>query len=540
MMPLVLASAASAALLAAAAAGFRAAVRRVHPGGFPSAFRWLLFGLGAVFAAGIWWGVPWAGWAADELPPWLVLDGVDRHFSGGWFDKYPPLQYYLDAILYAPFLIARAAAGVDLGSQAALGLLQLAIRALSLAMGLGAVVGIYVAADDLYGAPGALAAAAVAGVTLPFVYYAKLANVDVPYLFWFAWSMVFYARTIRQGGTANAVWFGLTAALAVETKDQAYGFYVLPFLHALAVRRRPVVVAIGAGIATFLVVSNVVLNPSGFVAHVRALTDVGSDLRFELPGTRLSRQVTIWRLSAVSAVFSMTWIGVIAAAAGLADEIRRRRYWWLVLPIVSYYLFFLSTITSVFDRYLLGDFLVMAIAAGGWLGSVVAASPTQRRLRTALVAAALAVMAWYGASIDLLMIKDSRYPAARWLHEHAAPGARVALLGPRAYLPIVEPAHLLRGVPPPAAIAPADLPEFVVVNAEVMRRPSMAAVDREWWTWISSGRSPYVPVRTFTTRPAASLLSYFSTFTNGVEDEYTNLDKVAPPIVVYARTAVGR
>ena len=536
MVPLVLPLVCSAALLAAAAAAFRRAVLRLHPQPFAPAFPWLLLALAAIFVTGIWWGVPWAGWAADELPPWLILDAIDRHFAGGWFDKYPPLQYDLNALAYAPFVVARAA-GVDLGTTAALFVLQLVIRFVSVAMALGAIVAIYVVTDDLYGPTGALAAAAFAGVTLPFVYYAKLANVDVPYLFWLAWSLVFYARTIREGGTTNAVLFGLTAALAVETKDQAYGFYVLPFVHALILRRRPVLIGIVTGIATFLVVSNVILNPSGFAAHVHALTDVGSDLRFELPGTRLSRQVTIWRLSAVSTVFSMTWIGVIAAAAGFASEIRRRRYWWLVLPIVSYYLFFLSTITSVFDRYLLGDFLVLSIVAGGWCGTVIDASPVRRRLRIALVSAAVAVMAWYGASIDLMLIKDSRYPAALWLHDHAAPGARVALLGPRAYLPIVEPAHLLRSVPPPASTAAVDLPDFVVVNAQVMRRPSLAAIDREWWAWLSSGQSPFVPVRTFTTRPRAALLSYFPTFTNGVEDEYTNLDKVAPPIVIYARAA---
>jgi hypothetical protein len=234
----------------------------------------------------------------------------------------------------------------------------------------------------------------------------------------------------------------------------------------------------------------------------------------------------------------MTWLGVAAAAAGLATEIWKRRYWWLVLPIVSYYLFFLSTITSVFDRYLLGDYMILAIAAGGWMGGVVDVRPGGRPLRLAIAAAAVAVMAWYGASIDLVMMNESRYPAARWINEHTAPGTRVALLGPRAYLPIVDPSRVQRALAVPAAMAPADLPDFVVANAQVMRRNSMAPVDREWWSWLTGGGAPYRLVRTFSTRPKASLLSYTTTFTNGVEDSYTNLDKVAPPIVIYQRTTV--
>lgn len=507
---------------------------------FSPAMRWTLGGLAAIYVVGIWWGVPWAGWAADELPPWVILDAIDKHFSGGWHDKYPPMQYYLNAILYAPILVAARIAGVDLAGSGAQITMLLVSRALSVAMGLGAICGIYVAADDLYGATAGVFAALIAGVTLPFVYYAKVANVDVPYLFWMAWSIVFYARTIREGGTANAVLFAVTAATAVETKDQAFAFYILPFLHALVVRRRETAIAIAAGVLTFAVESNVLFNPRGFVDHVRTLADVGSDLRFEVPGARLTRQATIWRLSFVSTVFSMTWIGVVAAAAGLFDEIRRRRYWWLALPILSYYVFFLSTITSVFDRYLLGDYMILAVAAGGWIGSAVAARPDARRLRLGLAGLAVATMAWYGASIDLVMMNESRYPAARWLNDHTPPGARVALIGPRAYLPLVDPSRVERGLTAPSAMSPAELPDFVVANAQVMRRNSMAAVDREWWTWLTRGGAPYRLVRTFTTRPRASLLSYTDTFTNGVEDSYTNLDKVGPPIVVYQRIDMNR
>ena len=70
----------------------------------------LLLLLGASLALnlyGISWGLPSVqGWAMDELLPAQVLEGMSRHFSGGWYDKYPPFHYYLLAAAYAPVLRA--------------------------------------------------------------------------------------------------------------------------------------------------------------------------------------------------------------------------------------------------------------------------------------------------------------------------------------------------------------------------------------------------------------------------------------------------
>src|SRR5204863_7092455 len=65
---------------------------------------------------------------------------------------------------------------------------------------------------------------------LPLAYYAKTANLDVPYLFWVTASWLFYMRAIRTGSATSACLFAATGAAAIATKDQAYGFYVLPAL----------------------------------------------------------------------------------------------------------------------------------------------------------------------------------------------------------------------------------------------------------------------------------------------------------------------
>ncbi|HEX9366390.1 MAG TPA: glycosyltransferase family 39 protein, partial [Vicinamibacterales bacterium] len=448
-----------------------ASARPLHP-----AMRVVLPLLGVIYVAGIWWGVPWRGWAPDEIPPSVFLDAIDRHFAHGWHDKYPPVHFYLNAALYLPFVVAARAGRLDLTTNAVQIVLLLVSRALSLLMAIGSIVALYIVADDLYGPPGSVFAAAIGGVTLPFVYYAKLANVDVPYLFWFAWSMVFYVRLIRRERTVDAFLFALTAVTAVETKDQAYGFYVLPMLHVAFTRRRTLPVTLATGLAAFVLESNVLFNPSGFVEHVRAVAGVGGDLNRQPDASVGARLLTLARLTSINLGWSMTWPGVLAAIAGIVAEIRLRRFLWLLLPVISYAMFFLTTITSVFDRYLLGVYMILAVFAGAWIGALVRADAPNRRARLLLCAAGTVLLAWYGASIDLMMLKDSRYPAQRWLRERPSADARVALIGPRAYLPGVDSRQVVRGLSSPAGTAPAELPDFLVVNTQVMRRQELPAL----------------------------------------------------------------
>ena len=106
-------------------------------------------------------------------------------------------------------------------------------------MACGIVYVIYLCAVELYRSRfvGILAAFLVATMP-PFVYHAKTANLDVPYLFWFSLSLLYYVRAVLHGRTSDYVRLGITAALATCTKDQAYGFYVLPAAHLVWLRLR--------------------------------------------------------------------------------------------------------------------------------------------------------------------------------------------------------------------------------------------------------------------------------------------------------------
>src|SRR5262249_50656244 len=121
-------------------------------------------------------------------------------------------------------------------------------------------------------------AAALVALTPTFVYYAKMGNLDVPYLFWFALSLLFFLRAWRRARVVDVVLFALAAALAVATKDQAFALYVLT-VPALAWRvRRPPLLALlaGVGLAAFAVLGGVVFNPGGWLDHVRLIAGPAS------------------------------------------------------------------------------------------------------------------------------------------------------------------------------------------------------------------------------------------------------------------------
>ena len=63
------------------------------------------------------WGLPdGRGWAPDEIIPGTVIAGLTAWFSDGWHSIYPPLHFYLLAIVLLPFQIGAHVGLLDLSS----------------------------------------------------------------------------------------------------------------------------------------------------------------------------------------------------------------------------------------------------------------------------------------------------------------------------------------------------------------------------------------------------------------------------------------
>jgi hypothetical protein len=84
----------------------------------------------------------------------------------------------------------------------------------------------------------------------------------------------------------------------------------------------------------------------------------------------------------------------------------------------GYYIGFINVVRYAYDRYLLPLALIQALGAGfaiDWLLD----APIARPAAGVLVAAVFAYTTLYSATVDALMLHDSRYSASKWLRARA-------------------------------------------------------------------------------------------------------------------------
>lgn len=504
---------------------------------------------------GVTWGLPSAmGWAPDEILPATVVDGAARWFSGGWFDRYPPTHYALLATVHLP---VRALARLGPWATAPLeqGALFLAGRFVSVAMATATLWFAYRIGHEQYDRRAGLFAAALVAVMPPFVYYAKVASLDGPMLFWFAWSMLFYVRLRQHARRRDYVGFAVTAALAVCTKDMAYGFYLLPALGLAAVEhrranRRPAGLSrlryaaatfgppAACAIVTFVACHNLLLNWGGFVAHVRLIVGPASAYYAAFDNTVAGHAAMAGRALA-QLPWVMGWPAALAALAGIIAEWRRgdrAAIAWLLLPALSLYVAFIAVVRYHYDRFFLGAAFLLAIVAGRWLAGWLAPGTRLRAWRVALAACAAVYLFGRALSIDILMLTDTRYAAERWLQRHAATSAVVAATGLPEYLPRRE---VRPWVEMPAATEALERlrPDVVVFNADYMRRFGPESPRFHFVRRLRTGESRYRLAARHTARPRWLPLVWERPFRDDREDLFTNLDKIGPTIEIYE--AVG-
>ena len=414
------------------------------------------------------------GWAPDELVPSAVRSGLDQRFSSGWHEKYGPFHYAVLAAAYQPALLARRfglirADGPDLDR-----ILAIIGRLVSLLMATGAVWLVARLGRELGDEWAGILGAAFLAFSAPFVYYAKIANLDAPYLFWYALSLLFYVRLLGRHRLRDYVFFAASAAAAVATKDQAYGLYVLTVpavAAALHARRRAegdrrlwatlvdarLVTAAAVGLVVLLVLDNVVFNPEGFVAHLRLIAGPASH-PFRMFTNDLSGHLALMRLTVRHLAFAMGLPALLVCVAGVAVALARPRAnarWLLLLvPPVSYVATFLHVVLYGYDRFVLPLCLVLGLFGGAFLARGMRAAPPLRAAAAALAVAVFAYSLLYAASVDRLLTHDSRYEVERWMARNIPPGALVAAIGPPGYLPRLDGLRwrtpgTVRGAPPP-------------------------------------------------------------------------------------------
>ena len=497
----VLAAVGAVAATAAAAATRRSLERH----GLWRELRWILAGSLALSLPGIWWGLP-APWVPIELTPTFVLDGLSQHFGHGWFDAYPPFHYYVLAAAISPMLTLQALAGVNIHGTAGHTILVLVFRLVSVAAGVGIVIAVCLSGAHAFGKRAGLFAAAIFAVTTPFLFYSKTANVDVPYLFWFALSLMFYLRLLDTLRLADFVLFAATATFAVCTKDQAYGLYLLaPFvvveqlwrtnrrqavaqpLRRALLDRRLAAAAITAA-ALFAACHNMLFNLNGFLDHVRFIVGPGSENYRQFEPTFAGH----WELLRVTAYLiqvSMAWPMFVAGMAGLILAVamprHRRMAAWLLVPVVSYYLGFIDVILYNYDRFILPMCLVLAIFGGFAVDSLLEWSGRWRLSAVSAVAAMFAYTIFYAGTVDVLMIGDSRYEAEAWMTANVGSSDLVGVTELPELLPGLDRVRSLNI----STIAELEQsrPRYFVINADYARSAMRSGVPGTHWAELLDG-----------------------------------------------------
>ena len=215
---------------------------------------------------------------------------------------YPPLPYLIQAALSAPLMgYLILSGGLNAPNPSfPFGLADplftmtsiiLIARVWSLLLTLGIVLLVYLTVQELFDRRSAIFSALIVTLYYPLVYYAHNANVDVPYLFWCSLAIYYFLGILKEGRLKDYVLFALFGTLAICTKDQAYGLFLLSpipifwarYIEAAAVAQqkpswkqlcydRRLWLAASVAVGTFILAHNILFNFSGFVNHVALAT----------------------------------------------------------------------------------------------------------------------------------------------------------------------------------------------------------------------------------------------------------------------------
>jgi Tol biopolymer transport system component len=493
---------------------------------------------------------PFHGWAPDEVLPRDVYFAGAHWFTGGWYHQYPPLPFYLLAMVNAPFVVLEQWGRLSFNDPEVYAAAHLVARGVMLAFTILTCLAMALLAArtiNLRAAP--LAAFGLIGVPI-VAFYSKTSNVDAAYLFWVVIAAIAMARAVTSGSIADHAWLGVAAAAAVTSKDQAYGFFpgAALVLLILAWRRSPgswsarlrrtlmsprLWAGLLAFVAIYTILVGVLWNAEGVRQHFHVITGQASAPFRMFPAT-LAGLLT---LAGTTTVLIGLSVGLVIAAGaivgvGLCTSQRQLRPVLLLMAMpLSYLATFIGVVGYVYDRFLLAvvPFIVLLASCGlEWSLSRIPRSEW-RQAATALV---LLALLYPSAALNLRLASDSRFEVEAWMREHFTNDPSILAVGSQLYLPNLYPyQHRIIQRAKVADILTWDA-EVLVLNEDWLDRPGQPSDEtlaREL------GEARYRRVLSTTRTGTAS--PFGRVFTSGlhIDPLFSNISKTSPPISIWVR-----
>ena len=516
---------------------------------------------------GITWGLPDArGWAPDEIFPGQVLEGMRSYFSFGWHYTYPALHFVLLAACYLPFIKLHqlGVIGGDLNFT-----LFLVGRGLTVLMSLGALYFLYECARRLYNEWVGVMAVLILALTPQYVYYSKTVNLDIPDLFWFLWSMVFYVKILEQnrnenrpGNLLDYLGLAITAAFAVCTKDQAAGMYLtvppLLFLSELVARRaREQTFSAGSVIKTlfsrqniyagvvaallFVLLHNWIFNWSGFLKHLDIIMGKESRARYYMFENDFDGHVGLFFQMLRSYVFCLGLPALFLCLVGAFVDFKERGWrsntFYFLTSAVVFYVMIIRPILYNVDRYFIPIVAFLAIFGGFAAVKLTIAAHAElerespslwHRLTPRLTVFLLGVILGWSFlranSINLQMVSDSRYVVESWFRDNVPANSTVHLFSRNYYMPRLHGYQTKPGHPALAHLGQMN-DSWAVVSAREIARYKPRSPGYQFYKRMLEGTTKCGLRYRYQAHPHLDVLS--------PPFDLTNLAKVNPDLWIY-------
>jgi 4-amino-4-deoxy-L-arabinose transferase-like glycosyltransferase len=501
-------------------------------------------------ALGLWWGLPpdeYFAWDVDGIAPLQPLVAakhmfIDDWWNSGYYNKYPLGHFFVLMAAYAPYIgYLWLTGGLNDPSEVypfglsdpdtALTVLALIARGISALMGVGIVVLVYLTARRFVGRRAALFSGLTVALSPAFIYYAHTGNVDTPSLFWCALGLFAFGRLVAaQCELRNYLLLGGAAAMAAATKEQTIGLFlflplsvlVLHTQHAYArlPRHRAIVRAatdpkllggLAASIVTFVVATHLIFNWDGNMLRLRwRLSGIHPIYGMEYPGGVGGVPEPA---EALVSLATHTWdaMNPVLFLVGLAGVVmlplRARWARHFAVPLISYAVFAVALFSFYRARFVMEAVLALAFFAGPLLAGLWTLGVKRSRVLVIGVALIWLYSLAYGAEVDYLMLRDSRYAAEAWFETHARPGATVEAYSHPVYLPRF-PRHVNVRYADLTSTELAGLneraPDFLVFSSAYSRRFQPGSEEAAYLHRLLDGDFGYRPVGTFETAPVVT------------------------------------